>query len=220
MQTEDAILYVVRHGENPANLNREFSYRLIDYSLTPKGVRQAEETAAYFRDREIHAVYSSPLKRAVETAEIIAAPFGLPVARIEGFRENNVGALEQQPPTDANWALHDRIIADWYAGRHDSAFPGGEDYHTLLRRVREGLVEVLRRESSIGAGRRIVIVAHGGVMNGIGGGLVKGGTLHTRHLPNCAISEFAARLIRDEGDGELDLRINRWAFADHLSDSR
>src|SRR4051812_43185464 len=135
MRTAEHTLYVVRHGENPANLNREFSYKLIDYSLTPKGVRQAEETANFFRDKDIHEVYSSPLKRALETAEIIAAPHGLPVAIVEGFRENNVGDLEKEPPTDENWALHDRIIGDWFAGRHDSAFPGGEDFHTLVGRV-------------------------------------------------------------------------------------
>lgn len=213
MQTAETTLYVVRHGENPANLNREFSYKLVDYSLTPNGVRQAEETAAYFRDKAIHEIYSSPLKRAAETAAIIAAPHGLPVTLVEEFRENNVGVLEQQPPSDENWALHDRIIADWHAGRHDSAFPGGEDFHTLLRRVRAGITGVLGNGNGAQASRRIVIVAHGGVMNGIGGGLATGAVLHTRHLPNCAISEFAARLIA----GELDLRLRRWAFCDHLS---
>jgi broad specificity phosphatase PhoE len=143
MQTREHTLYVVRHGENPANINREFSYKLIDYSLTPKGVRQAEETAVFFRDKDIHEVYSSPLKRALETAEIIAAPLGLPVVIREEFRENNVGDLEKEPPTDENWALHDRIIADWYAGRHDSTFPGGEDFHTLVGRVRAGIIGVL-----------------------------------------------------------------------------
>src|SRR6478672_925857 len=104
MTTLDTTVYIVRHGENPANINREFSYRLVDYSLTPKGVRQAEDTARFFRDKQIDAIYSSPLKRAVETAEIIAAPLGLPVALIEEFREINVGTLEEQPPTDENWA--------------------------------------------------------------------------------------------------------------------
>jgi len=78
MRTPLHTLYVVRHGENPANLNREFSYKLIDYSLTEKGVRQAEETASFFREKGIDAIYSSPLKRARETAQIIAAPIGSP----------------------------------------------------------------------------------------------------------------------------------------------
>ena len=64
-------LYLVRHGENMANLTKEFSYRHVDYSLTPKGVLQAQQTAAYFTDKHIHEIYTSPLKRAVETADII-----------------------------------------------------------------------------------------------------------------------------------------------------
>jgi broad specificity phosphatase PhoE len=60
-------LYLVRHGENRANLTKEFSSRLVDYPLTAKGVLQAQQTADYFQQRAgaggIDAVYSSPLKR-------------------------------------------------------------------------------------------------------------------------------------------------------------
>ena len=44
-------LYFVRHGENPANLTREFSYKMVDYPLTENGIQQAEQTAAYFASR-------------------------------------------------------------------------------------------------------------------------------------------------------------------------
>ena len=86
MRTPAHTLFVVRHGENPANVNREFSYKLVDYSLNEKGIQQAEETAVYFLDKGIHEIYSSPLRRALETAEIIAAPLGLPVTVMEEFR--------------------------------------------------------------------------------------------------------------------------------------
>ena len=216
MRTPAHTLYVVRHGENPANINREFSYKLIDYSLTPKGVRQAEETAVYLRGKEIHEIYSSPLKRAYETAEIIAAPHELPVVIVEEFRENNVGDLESRPPTDEAWALHDRIIADWYAGRHDVAFPGGEDFLTLIRRVKEGLTSILGLENGAREERQIVIVAHGGILNGLARGLATGpdlGPLGMSRCPNCSISEFSARLV----DGELELHLREWAACDHLS---
>ena len=72
-------LYLVRHGENPANLTKEFSYRRVDYGLTPKGVLQARQTAEFFKGKAVHAVYSSPLKRAAETAGIIAAELELRV---------------------------------------------------------------------------------------------------------------------------------------------
>jgi broad specificity phosphatase PhoE len=216
MRTPTATLYVVRHGENPANINREFSYKLVDYSLNEKGVRQAEETAVYFRDAGIDEIYSSPLKRAVETAEIIAAPLGLPVTVVEEFRENNVGDLESQPPSDENWALHDRIIADWYAGRHDSAFPGGEDFLTLIRRVRVGLTTVLGNGNGARGERRIVVVAHGGILNGMARGIATGpelGPFGTSRCPNCSISEFVARLV----EGDVKLHLREWAACGHLS---
>ena len=57
-------IYLVRHGENRANLTKEFSYKVVDYSLTPKGALQAQQTAQFFQDKQIHEVYTSPLKRA------------------------------------------------------------------------------------------------------------------------------------------------------------
>ena len=216
MRTPAHTLYVVRHGENPANLNREFSYKLIDYSLTEKGVRQAEETAVYFRDKGIDAIYSSPLKRALETAQIIAAPLGLPVTIVEEFRENNVGDLERDPPTEAAWALHDSIIADWFAGRHDAIFPGGEDFHSLLRRVKTGLIEILADLGEGPESKRAVIVAHGGILSGMARGLAHEPDLalvEARKCANCSVSEFAARLV----DGELEFRLREWSANAHLS---
>lgn len=216
MRTPFHTLYVVRHGENPANLNREFSYKLIDYSLTEKGVRQAEETAAFFREKAIAAIYSSPLKRARETAQIIAAPLYLPVTLVEAFRENNVGDLERDPPTEAAWALHDSIIADWFAGRHDALFPGGEDFHTLLRRVKTGLIETLADLGAVPEAKRAVIVAHGGILNGMARGIAHEpdlAAIEARKCANCSVSEFAARLV----DGELELHLREWSACDHLS---
>lgn len=91
-------LYLVRHGENVANLTKEFSHRAVDYSLTDKGRAQAAQTADFFRGHAIDAVYSSPLRRARETAEAIAAVVGKPVTVVEDFREINVGVLEGQAP--------------------------------------------------------------------------------------------------------------------------
>src|SRR5689334_15064805 len=89
-------LYLVRHGENWANITREFSHKKVDYSLTPKGILQAQQTAELFKSKQIDEIYASPLKRARETAEIIAQALGLDVVVVEHFREVNVGALEGQ----------------------------------------------------------------------------------------------------------------------------
>lgn len=119
-------VYFVRHGENPANLTREFSCRRVDYSLTEKGIQQARETARHFAEIPLAAIYSSPHKRAAETAAILAAPHRLPVSILDQFREVDVGDLEGQPPSDELWAFHDGIFKEWLTGTPEITFPGGE----------------------------------------------------------------------------------------------
>jgi len=157
--TQSNTIYLVRHGENPANITHDFSYKKVDLSLTPKGILQAQQTGDYFRDRNIHEIYASPLKRAIETANFIARPLDLAVTIMEQFREINVGDLEGMPPTKENWAWHDRITDAWLAGEHTVPFPGGEDYNSLLHRLRDGLATITANKT----GKNIVVVGHGGI---------------------------------------------------------
>lgn len=204
------LVYLVRHGENPANLTRQFSHRLVDYSLTPKGVVQAEQTAAYFKTQPVGAVFASPLKRAVETAAIIAQPLGLEVQVLEQFREINVGSLESQP-TAENWAFHDQVFAEWRAGRHEVTFPEGENYLILLARMRDGLREVLRRNPD----HPSVVIAHAGIVaatirdvcQGVAEQLLQGSN------PNCAVTEIEVEFQKERLVGQL----RRWADCQHLS---
>lgn len=205
-------IYLVRHGENIANITKEFSFKLVDYSLTAKGVQQAEQTAEYFKDKDIDEIYSSPLKRAVETAEIIGRELGLPVTVMEQFREVNVGRLEGQPPTRENWALHNRIVEDWYEGRYTSAFPDGENYLEVMQRMREGLLEVTRNKH----GRNIVIVGHGGIFTAAVRDLCldrDSRNLLQKENHNCSITE----IVLHTSDGHVEGELKGWALCTHLS---
>ena len=205
-------IYCVRHGENPANLNSEFSYKLVDYSLTPKGCLQAQQTAEYFREKNIHEIYTSPLKRTRETAAIIAQTLGLTVTSVEEFREVNVGALERQPPSIENWELHDRIVAEWFFGRHEVTFPEGENYLTLLQRMRTGLGQVLQNKT----GKNIIIVGHAGIF-----------TIPLRDIcQNVEIEKITQKALRNCSITQLELvmsegkpggRLKSWGYSDHLS---
>lgn len=205
-------IYLVRHGENPANLKSEFSYKLVDYSLTPKGRLQAQQTAEYFKDKQIHEIYASPLKRTRETAQIIADALDLPVTVVEEFREVNVGALEKQPPSIENWELHDRIVAEWFFGRHEVTFPEGENYLTLLQRMRSGLSQVIHNK----IGKNIIVVGHAGIF-----------TIPLRDIcPNIDIEEITRRNPHNCSITELELimseekpvgKLKNWAYIDHLS---
>jgi probable phosphoglycerate mutase len=223
-------LFLVRHGENPANLTREFSYKKVDYPLTDLGVRQAEQTAAYFAGmasgsggtagvaggQGIDAIFSSPLKRALQTAEIIGASTGHPVTVIEEFREINCGDLDGTRPTDELWEQHDKVLRAWRDGDLDAQFPGGENYHMLLARVRSGLAQAVAGR----AGQKIVIVAHGGI---VGASLrdvcqdFDQQLIWTVPNRNCAVTEVELHAPGPDADiSEARGTLKRWADCGHL----
>ena len=205
-------VFWVRHGENRANLTNEFSYKKIDYPLTSKGVLQAEQTADYFASYSIDAVFSSPLKRARGTADIIAARVGQPVTVVEEFREINVGWLEGSPPTAENWTIHDQIITDWWSGRREAAFPGGENGIALGERVKAGFYKVL-------AGRdhqNIVIAGHSGCILFSLVDLLPGedvSSLLDHELCNGGIAEF----LMEVTEGRILAKLVLWDETVHLS---
>jgi broad specificity phosphatase PhoE len=205
-------LYLIRHGENTANLTREFSHRAVDYSLTPKGMLQARQTAEYFKTRPVDAIYTSPLKRAIETAQVIGEAVGVEPLVLEQFREVNVGSLEGRPPTNEIWAEHDRIVRSWMTGQPDLLFPEGENYHMLLDRMRAGIAEVLRGRVN----QHVLIVGHGGIFTFTLKDICSDidlPTLIAQPSRNCSITEIEI----DEADGQLRGVLRAWSSCNHLS---
>jgi broad specificity phosphatase PhoE len=76
-------ILLARHGETQWNLERRWQ-GWADPPLNDTGRAQAQALAQQLRDTPFDAVYTSDLRRAHETAEIVAAPHGVPVARIKG----------------------------------------------------------------------------------------------------------------------------------------
>lgn len=204
-------LYLVRHGENLANITKEFSYRAVDYPLTPKGAVQAEQTAEYFADKGVDAIYTSPLLRARQTAEIITRRIPVPVHLREELREINVGSLEGAS-TPENWALYHRISAAWYVGRAEAAFPDGEDLRMVVARFLGCVGEVVAAHPGCCA----VIVGHGGVYTACIALLcpeVDLPELLVQPNHNCSITEVEATLT---GDGRIEGVLRDWASCSHL----
>lgn len=205
-------VYLVRHGENPANLSKELSHKLVDYSLTPKGVAQSQQTAVFFKDKHVDAIFSSPLKRARETAEIIGAELDLPVHEIEEFREINVGSLEHEPASAESWNTYFTVARDWFEGRAESAFPEGENYHQLLARMQHGLAQALEGREN----QTVVIVAHGGIFIATIKDIcpdVDTTMLLTTENHNCSITEL---LLERQGEGARGELVG-WAACQHIS---
>jgi broad specificity phosphatase PhoE len=148
-----------RHGENVANLTRTLSYRVFDGDLTPTGRRQATELAAWLADRDqpVGPIVCSPLRRARQTAQIIAQQLGLPVqAELEDLRELNVGDLDGRNDKPA-WEIYDSVLAAWRDGHSAARFPGGENRSELCARLLRALAVVVSTASA----PQPLVVAHG-----------------------------------------------------------
>lgn len=205
-------LFLVRHGESLSNLTKEFSFREIDYSLTPKGVLQSEQTAEHFAIYRINAIYTSPLKRAQETAQVLGARLSLANHVVEAFREVNVGNLEGAPPDAESWALYDRVVKEWYSGNTGETMPGGESLDQLAERFMVGITEILGEA----AGGTVVVVGHGGMFTfalpALCPSLEPAWREAVKECPNCSITEVSVKIVGGRPVGELV----EWASADHL----
>src|SRR4051812_42279204 len=121
------VLHLVRHAATQANLARPplLLGRRLDLPLAPLGLLQAEAARDTLADRPLAACYSSPLSRARQTAQILAAPHGLQPIALDALTECDVGQWE-----GLIWpAVRDLDPEGWARFHADPAvfgFPGGE----------------------------------------------------------------------------------------------
>lgn len=87
------IIYLVRHGQTEYNKLRRIQ-GTQDHPLTEEGLEDAKKCAKALKDKEIHGLFSSPLKRAQSTAEIIGEEIGLKVRLDDRLKERFFGKIE------------------------------------------------------------------------------------------------------------------------------
>jgi 2,3-bisphosphoglycerate-dependent phosphoglycerate mutase len=154
-------LYFVRHGESVANTTRTFSNRGFQHPLTPAGVAQAHALAEKLATRGISRVYSSPLQRAVETAEILSQALGAGVTITKALREWDVGVLEGTSH-QTGWDMHRQVQEDWFVHKKlDKRIPEGESFIDIQARFVPFIDGLLRAEQNSDTG--VVLVGHGGL---------------------------------------------------------
>jgi len=205
-------VYFVRHGEGQDNVARQFYDKRVDRSLTERGRLQAMQTAEYLAGVHIDQVFCSPMKRAHETAQIIAKRLDKELTILEEFREVNVGDLEGQDFNDETWGIYHDITNEWYAGNSLVSYPGGENYVTLWARTQRGLEKILTGHSNC----HFVIVGHGGIFTSTLKDLCPGleiSWLQNVTYYNCAITELEMEIAH----GESRARIVDWANYHHMS---
>lgn len=155
-------LYFVRHGQSEANVQMVISNRDLPHPLTELGRRQAEALAQLLAEVPLAAIYSSPIMRAEQTAQIVAASKALPVELASALREPDCGIMEGHGDEEA-WAEHDRVIYEWVMQRKfDSRIEGGESFHDLRARFVPFVDRLIAEHGS--TDHNILLITHGSLL--------------------------------------------------------
>ncbi|MBN1812950.1 MAG: histidine phosphatase family protein [Anaerolineae bacterium] len=148
-------IVLVRHGETEWNRVERFRGQ-ADVPLNATGLAQAEATARRIAaEWQPVAVYSSPLSRAVKTAEAIAQQCGLPVQSHRGLADINYGQWQGLTPEEARKRWPDLVDA-WYRTPESAQIPDGETLTALRVRTMDAVRELAARHEE----KTIVLVAH------------------------------------------------------------
>ena len=149
-------LLLVRHGITAYNSSRRFA-GYSDVELSEEGHQQVESLRDYLASERIDAAYSSDLKRALVTAEVICAGRDLDIITCPELREANYGEIEGL--TFEEISQHHPEVAELVANFDLSLkFPGGESFEGFIERT----VRFLDRLDQHGPSETILIVSHSG----------------------------------------------------------
>ncbi len=156
-------LFIVRHGETDANLNR-FLQGVSDGPLNATGRLQVERLAKALKNIALDQVYASDLERAVGTAAAIAEAHGLGVEQDSQLREWNIGELDGLPA-----AVYLKMVNE--TGLPLSQFdpPGGQK----LGEVRSRADAFLRKVIAEHPGETVLICSHGDFMRQMVGSILQ-----------------------------------------------
>lgn len=172
--TTSTTICAMRHGETDWNAGGILQ-GWIDVPINAKGRRQARDMAAHFQGMGFKRVWSSPLIRALETAQIIGGRLGLAAPRChDGLMERNFGIFQGIPKIEL--AELNPMICQQIVTRNPAChFEEGETMDEFADRILAALVDIGRAQPD----QRILLITHGWVIDVI--------TRHVRGLPRSTI---------------------------------
>lgn len=183
-------IVLVRHGETDWNRERRFQGH-ADVPLNDAGRAQVRALAADLADETFSAAYTSPLRRAAESAEILTAAFGLEVRPCEALKEVHVGSWSGLTVPEVASRFPDGHRR--WAGSGAGGWDDGETYDELGRRVVEGL----RRIGKAHPDANVLAVTHGGPIRSIGAAIrglpFEASRNEVKFVQNCEVVRVTVR---------------------------
>lgn len=185
-------LYIARHGETQWNKEKRIQGR-ADLEMNETGISQVEAVAKGLSEVKFDAVYSSPLKRAVKTAQIISGTedviiddkiYELDFGPLEGVKYGNLA----QMPTEEITEKLKKVRA--FFGSPDRYIPldGGETYEAIIKRAEKFLNEIKKKYKNQ---ENILVVSHATFIHVLIGIIEKiplSKLWSSIHIPNCSVS--------------------------------
>jgi len=200
-------LILIRHGESEDNFNWIYQGNGPGSGLTERGVKQAEAVALRLRDVKINAVYSSPKKRVIQTAEIINRYHNLKITFEDGLRDRESGILDGKIKTSLPpelMKLTENIKTD-----ENLRIPGGESFKDVKIRVRKAVDKIVKENKD----KTVLIVSHGNTVRAI-----------VSEIIGISLRETYNKMNRSVNAGYTEIEINgkpkliKFFCREHLAD--
>ncbi len=151
------LFYCSRHGESVFNAERRVQGQL-DIPLSKNGQQQSKALASVLSSEPLDVIVASPLRRAIETAEVIATELHLSLKIDPRLAEINAGIF-QGLKWDEIEIRHPNEAARWKSGDPDFMIPKGESRRTLMLRG-QAAFEAIRADGHT----HVAVIAHGGLL--------------------------------------------------------
>ncbi len=168
-------LYIVRHCQSSGNIDGRFQGR-FDADVSPAGEQQLELLSLRFRNERLDAIYTSPLTRAVKTAEAVNRFHHLPIQKMDGLLELDVGDMENLKLSEIG-AKFPEVAKNWDQSPDLCEFPGGETMKEAYRRVNDAIDRIVIDN----LGKNVLVTTHGGVIRNIYARVCSGSVEGTRN---------------------------------------
>jgi len=148
-----AKLILARHGETMWNVEKVFRGR-ADVGLDEVGIKQAELLAKYLSNWELEAIYASPIRRALETANIVARYQKVSARIAEGLTDFDFGEWQSLSEQQVR-RLYPDLFNEWHNNPDKVRMPGGESLEDVRRRAVEVVNDIVSRHQG-----NVLLVSH------------------------------------------------------------
>jgi probable phosphoglycerate mutase len=151
-------LYLVRHGETEHNRRGIIQGGGVDSDLNAAGRAQSRALSQRLESVSVDALYASTLRRAKQTADILARPHE-PLSRtyLRDLSEMDWGVFEGEPPSEERDEAMGTLKSAWREGAYDRTVDGGESIRDVQQRAQRAVRHILARD----AGETVLVVTHG-----------------------------------------------------------